>query len=170
MIIELSIGNFLSVKEKVTLSLESGKSQANPQNLIELTKEKVVTLSESPRMSLLKSAAIYGPNASGKSNLIKAVYFLWALVKSSHTFNVDAKIPRIPYKMHQSYLKKPSTFEINFIHKKLRYLYGFSCTEDKIIGEYLYYWPKGRKSLIFHRKNTACSMWIRSNKRQSRSR
>lgn len=154
MIVEISIGNFLSIKDKVTLSLESGKSQANPQNLIELTPEKVVTLSESPGMSLLKSAAIYGPNASGKSNLIKAVLFLWSLVKSSHSFNVDAKIARIPYKMNQSYLKKPSTFEINFIHKTIRYLYGFSCTEDKIVEEYLHYWPKGRESLIFRRKDT----------------
>ena len=144
MIIEISIENYLSVKDKVTLSLESSSSKKLSQNLIELSKDD----------NLLKSVVIYGANASGKSNIIKSVLFLWNMVKNSHNFNVDTKIPRLPFKLDETYLEKPSKFEVIFIHKNIKYKYGFSCTNDKIIDEYLFYWPHGREALIFSRKDT----------------
>jgi len=155
MIIEVSIENYLSVKDKVTLSLDSSPSKKLPQNLINLSKND----------KLLKSAVIYGANASGKSNVIKSIFFLWNMVKNSHTFNVDTKIPRFPFKLDESFLEKPSKFEIIFIHKNVKYKYGFSCTNDKIVDEYLFYWPHGRESLIFFRKDTA-KYQFRSDKRK----
>ncbi len=144
MIIETSVENYLSIKEKVTLSLDSGSSKKLSNNLVEMPKNE----------RLLKSAVIYGANASGKSNIIKSVFFIWNMVKNSHLFNVDVKIPRVPFKLEESYLKKPSKFEIIFIHNKIKYKYGFSCDNDKFIEEYLYYWPQGRESKIFSRKNS----------------
>ncbi|MBI3027676.1 ATP-binding protein [Candidatus Woesearchaeota archaeon] len=144
MIIEISIENYLSVKDKVTLSLDSSPSKKLPQNLINLSRDD----------KLLKSVVIYGANASGKSNIIKSVFFLWNMVRSSHNFNVDTKIPRLPFKLDEIYLEKPSKFEIIFIHKNIKYKYGFSCTNEKIIDEYLFYWPRGREALIFSRKDT----------------
>lgn len=144
MIAEISIENFLSIRDKITLSLDSSTSKRLPQNLIQISnKEK-----------LLKSAVIYGANASGKSNIIKAVFFIWGMVKNSHSFNIDTKIPRIPFKLDKIYLGKPSRFEIIFISHNIKYNYGFSCDNDKIIDEYLFYWPKGRKSKIFERTET----------------
>jgi hypothetical protein len=144
MITEISVENFLSIKERVTLSLESTASKKLQDNLIEVSEKE----------SLLKSVAIYGANASGKSNIIKAIFFVWNMIKQSHSFNVDVKIPRIAFKLDPDYANKPSVFEIIFIHQNIKYKYGFSCTDTKIIKEYLFYWPNGRESQIFNRINT----------------
>jgi len=144
MIIEISIENFLSVKEKIVFSLASSSSRKLPQNLMEL----------SGKERLLKSAVVYGANASGKSNLIKAVFFMWNLVKTSHAFNVDAKIPRIPFKLDKDCLTRPSKFEIIFIHNGIKYKYGFACDNEKVIDEYLFHWPKGKEATIFNRSDS----------------
>ncbi|MBU1145274.1 MAG: ATP-binding protein [Firmicutes bacterium] len=138
----------MSIKEKITFSLDSSASKKLPQNIIKSDKGRI-----------LRSAVIYGPNASGKSNLIKSVFFIWSLVKHSHSFNVDTKLnninpKRMPFKLDPKYLKKPSRFEIQFIYKKIKYKYGFSCDDNRIVDEYLFYWPKGRESLIFKREKT----------------
>ena len=119
----MSIENFLSIKDKVTLSLEASASKKLPQNIID--------------DSLLKSIIIYGANASGKSNIIKSIFFIWNMVRISHSFNVDTKIPRIPYKLDEICLNKPSKFEIIFIYQNIKYKYGFSCDNHRIIEEYL---------------------------------
>ena len=144
MIIEISIENFLSIKDRITFSLDSSSSKKLPENQI----------TAQPGVKLLKSAVIYGANASGKSNLIKSIFFLWNMVKNSHNFNIDTKILRTPFKLDETYIIKPSKFEIIFISQGVKYQYGFSCDNDKIIEEYLYYWPKGRESQIFSRKET----------------
>lgn len=144
MLIETSVENYLSIKNKVTLSLDSSSSKKLLNNLVETPKDE----------RLLKSAVIYGANASGKSNIIKSVFFIWNMVKNSHLFNIDVKVPRVPFKLEEGCIDKPSKFEITFIHNKIKYKYGFSCDNDKFIEEYLYYWPRGRESKIFTRKNS----------------
>ncbi len=140
MLIDFSIENFRSIKDKITFSLETvGGMKRLSKN---------ITKSSPP---LIKSAVIYGANASGKSNLIKGLFFIWQMVATSYGFNAYSKIPRIPYKFDKNSIKNPSKFEINFIHNNIKYRYGFSCTEEKITEEYLYYSPKGKESLIFKR-------------------
>lgn len=141
MIIDFSIENYLSIREKVIFSMEASGSNKLSKGVIN-TKNKI---------RLVKSMAIYGANASGKSNLMKGLLFMWNMIVNSHKFNVGEKIPRIPFKLDEASAKKPSKFEINFIQKGVRYKYGFSCNEEEVIEEYLYYWPKGKKSLIFKR-------------------
>jgi AAA15 family ATPase/GTPase len=142
MIIDISITNYLSIKEKITFSFEAGSSKLLNKNVIKTN----------PR--ILKSVIVYGANASGKSNLLKSIVFFWNMVAKSTGFNVDTKISRVPYKFDRPSKKKKSEFDINFIHQGTKYNYGFSCDDKKIINEYLYYSPKGRKKLIFRRDNT----------------
>ncbi|MCK4730150.1 MAG: AAA family ATPase [Candidatus Aenigmarchaeota archaeon] len=151
MLIEFSVENFRSIKDKITLSMDSSSGKKLPKNLIKL----------SEKQNLIKSAAIYGPNASGKSNLINSIYFMWFMITQSHQFNLNTKIDnlpiaskRSPFKLDLNFRKKPSRFEIIFIHKDIKYKYGFSCDNEKIIDEYLYYYPKGKEALIFKRKAT----------------
>jgi len=144
MIVEISIENYLSIKNRITFSLDSSASKSLPKNLINV----------SEKQNLLKSVVIYGANASGKSNMMKAFFFVWNMVKNSHTFNVDTKIPRMPFKLDENCINKPSRFEIIFIHNNIRYKYGFSCDDTKILDEYLLYWPNGRESQIFNRTGT----------------
>ncbi|NQU78310.1 ATP-binding protein [Candidatus Woesearchaeota archaeon] len=149
MIVEITIQNFLSIKEPAVLSLDAGSSKKLAQNLIALPDKE----------NLLRSVAVYGANASGKSNLIHSVFFMWFLVKNSHNFNVDQKFNKMmptrqPFKLDSAYINKPSKFEIIFIKDDVKYKYGFSCNDEKIVDEYLYFWPKGREALIFSRTNS----------------
>lgn len=146
MLIEFSIQNFRSIKEEVTLSLVASSDKSLNNNLIEediLKKDK-----------LLRSAIISGPNASGKSNVVLAFDSLKKLVLNSHKFQKGTKISYSPFKLDNSYLSKPTKFEIVFIKNNIKYVYGVSFTNEKIIDEYLHYYPKGHKSLIFERKDT----------------
>lgn len=144
MLIEVSVENFLSIKDRITLSLEASASKNLPNNKIKFSKKE----------ELLKSAVIYGSNASGKTNLIKAIVFMWGMVKSSHGFNAEINIPRTAFKLDAGFSNKPSIFELMFIYKKVKYKYCFSCDDKNIVDEYLYYWPNGRESLVFERKNS----------------
>ena len=146
MLIEFNIQNFRSFKEEITLSLVASSDKLLDDNLIKsdlLKKDK-----------LLKSAVIYGPNASGKSNLILALSTLKNLVMSSHKFQKGTKIIYYPFKLDEECLSLPSKLEVVFIKDSIKYIYGVSFNNEKIIEEYLYYYPEGRKALIFERKNT----------------
>lgn len=143
MIISISIENFLSIKEKVVLDLEATTSKKLMSNTFEYDEER-----------FLKSVAIYGANASGKTNFIKAIDFMKAMVINSHKHNIGEKISIVPFKLNSKFEKKPTKLEISFIYKNIKYDYSFSLNKEKIIDEMLYYYPNNRKSMIFERKNT----------------
>lgn len=144
MIFEFTVENFLSFKEKVTLSMESSSGNKLPQNMIDFPNVE----------RLLKSVAIYGANSSGKSNLIKAISFMQSMVTSSHLFNINIQIPVTPFKLDTASSKSPSCFEIKFIHKNIIYRYGFTCDSRQIVDEYLYTVVGQKEKPIFIRKNT----------------
>jgi len=146
MLVEFSVENFLSIKEKVTLSMLASKGKENPDNLIELT--DVPTLKGE---KLLKSAAIYGANASGKSNFLKSLKFFLDFVRKSHTMQLDEKIDVNFFKLNKFYLNNPSKFNIIFVKDNIKYEYGFALNEEEVIDEYLYFYPKAKKSIIFER-------------------
>ena len=146
MIIEFKTKNYLSIKDELALSLDAGSSKRLLKNTFPYKRSK-----------LLKSVGIYGANASGKSNIIKSMFFMWQLVKFSHSYNIDTKIPPTQFKLDKKMLTEPSSFEITFVKNNTKYQYGFSCLDSKIIDEYLFYWEettdKPRKALIFSRKD-----------------
>lgn len=146
MLIEFNIQNFRSIKEEVTLSLVASPDKSLDNNVI---KSDVLK-----KDNLLRSAVLYGANASGKSNVILAFDSLKSLVMNSHKFQKGTEISYSPFKLDKKYLSKPSKFEIVFIKSNIKYIYGVSFTNEKIVDEYLYYYPEGRKSLIFERKDT----------------
>jgi len=144
MLIEFSVENFLSFKERVTLSMEPSSGTKLPQNVIKTSKKG----------RLLKSVAIYGANSSGKSNLIKAIAFMHGMVTSSHNFNINTEIKVFPFKLSPECYKSPSLFEIKFTHENSTYRYGFSCDSKRIVDEYLFYTTGKKEKKIFERKNT----------------
>ena len=145
MIIEFSVENFRSFKDRVTLSMDSSSSKKIPQNLINLGDNN----------NLLKSALIYGANSAGKSNLIKAIEFMKGMVTNSHSFNVNSKIlPAIPFKLSESSKKKPSKFELVFLCGDKKYRYGFSCNSTKVFEEYLFEKSAKKEKLVFSRSDT----------------
>lgn len=142
MILEFSVKNFLSFKEKVTFSMIANSNKELNDNYVEIGGNKV-----------LKSAAIYGANASGKSNLFKILTLVVFMLRSSNSVDINAKLPLIPFKLDKGSVNKPSEFEIKFILDETRYVYGFIADKDKIYDEYLYYYPNGRETKIFDRTN-----------------
>ena len=89
------------------------------------------------------SLVIIGANGSGKSNFINALLFMCNLVQTSISYQPGQKILQARHKLSEK--EKPSTFDIQFIRKNVRYAYGFSIEGGAITEEYLYYFPLFQK-------------------------
>ena len=103
---------------------------------------------------ILKTSAIYGANASGKTNLFQILASVIYMLRNSNNFNMNSKLLIAPFKFDKKTINKPSEFEIKFIAENIRYVYGFVADSKKIYEEYLYYYPSGRETKIFDRTNT----------------
>ena len=146
MLIEFSVANFRSIKNEVRLSLVAGPGK-------ELRETHVVTppLNEDVRsIPLLRSAAIYGANAAGKTNLLRALGTMRHMVARS---NRDlGELPVTPFRFDPDCEARPTTFEAMCFAEGVRYQYGFSATRDAVTREWLYAWPRGRVQLWFERE------------------
>ena len=143
MLIQFSVENYLSIKDKVVLSLLASRDNEHPEHLI-LDGNK----------NYLKSAVIYGANAFVKSHVLNAFWFMVNYVLTSHNQQVHKAIDRIPFKFDKETPARPSSFEVIFTANGIRYAYGFSVTDKAVVEEYLYYYPNGRQAIIFERKDT----------------
>ena len=144
MVLEIRLSNMFSFRDEVTLDLQAAKIQTKKARELE------GNLFSVDGEQMLKSVALFGANASGKSNVIKAIRACVNMVRSSHNYNVDTKFAISPFKF-EDYANKPSSFYIRFLLNGVEYEYSFSFMHDEIITETLYYYPNGRKSLVFSR-------------------
>lgn len=155
MLIEFSVMNFLSFKEKVTLSLEKESGNENEENTFVFNNEE-----------LLKTAVIYGANASGKSNLIKAFTTAILMVRNSNMIPIGGKWDILkPFLFSEDTKNGPSEFEFIFITNKIKYRYFFSADVNKIYNESLDAYYSQKPTNIFTRKNTAEYSFINSDKK-----
>jgi len=144
MVLEIRISNFFSIKEEVCIdfraaTIKSANARALKENTFLQEKEEV-----------LKTLVIYGANASGKSNIIKAIRFCHAMVIESHLHNENSIFNFRPFKF-DGFANKPSTYFIRFVNQGIEYEYSFSMTTTQIITESLHYYPKGRIKEVFTR-------------------
>jgi AAA15 family ATPase/GTPase len=116
----------------------------------ELDKNNVFKVNQN--FSLLKSAAIYGANASGKSNLILALYFMQSFVINSSKLQITDKINLEKFRLSSETEDKPSFFKIVFHLDNKIYEYSFEVTQERVISEGLSCTPKTRKTNIFSRE------------------
>ena len=144
MVLEMRLSNMFSFRDEVTLDLQAAKIQTKKARELE------GNLFSVDGEQMLKSVALFGANASGKSNVIKAIRACVNMVRSSHNYNVDTRFAISPFKF-EDYANKPSSFYIRFLLNGVEYEYSFSFFHDEIITETLYYYPNGRKSLVFSR-------------------
>lgn len=142
MLIEFSITNFLSFKEKNTFSMIASSDSTLEDNYVSVGSNK-----------LLKTTAIYGANASGKSNLFKILALISNMIKQSNFINPNVMLPIIPFKLDKETTKKTSEFEMKFLIDGVKYIYGFEADSENIYKEYLIYYPNGRPVKVFNRKN-----------------
>lgn len=139
MLIELKVSNFRSIREEQTFSLVAGN--------VDKELSACVIDRELPGLSgvrFLKGAAIYGANASGKSNVIEAISYVTDFVLRSATkIHPGDPTGAQPFKLDRESANKPSEFEMTFVAEGDRFVFGFSVTPTRVVEEYLVAYPKG---------------------------
>ena len=143
MVLEIRLSNFFSIKDEIVLEMQA--ANIHTKKAKELEANTFVCGKE----RLLKTVAIYGANASGKSNIIKAIRACVRMIIESHNYNEGTVFAFMPFKFGG--MGQPSCFFIRFLIEGVEYEYAFSMTRTEILTEELYYYPNGRRSLIFAR-------------------
>lgn len=139
MLIEFSTANFCSYRERQTLSMVKGKLKDDDKQ-----DTHSFPFPDKAEMALLRSAAIYGANASGKSNLIRALRTMQRVVVESAGWQRGQGLPMEPYLLSTETIHDPCEFEATFYAEGIRFQYGFSATSERIMEEWLYAYPSGR--------------------------
>jgi AAA15 family ATPase/GTPase len=146
MLVEFSVENYRSIQEKQTLSMVAADNET-------MLDSNTFSVPDNDDLRLVTSAAIYGPNASGKSNLLKAIQVLKNLViNSASRMQIGDKLPVEPFRLNSETAKKPSSFEVIFIHEKIRYEYGVSLNRERVFEEWLIAYPNEVQQNWFSRE------------------
>lgn len=145
MLVEFSVKNFMSIKDEITFSMVAGTGDENMENTIKV---------ENTNETYLKSSAIYGANASGKTNIMKAFTAAILMVRRSNLRNINEPLVEMkPFKFDSKTVNEPCEFRFVFIKNNIKYIYGFSADINRIYTEYLYQYLSAKPSLIFEREN-----------------
>ncbi len=146
MIIEFTVSNFRSIKDEQTFSLYA-------ENLGTHLVDNIAQPSAPGNINILKSVGIYGANASGKTNLLRAFYALQYLVLRSGNLKDNTPIACYePFLLSGVSKSKPVSFEIEFfIADGNRYRYKVVFLQKKIIEECLSFYQTAKESMIFER-------------------
>ncbi len=147
MLLDFSVANYRSIQGRQTLSMAASSyfKEMEALNTFEAgTTEKL------PRF--LRSAVLYGPNASGKSTLIQALKFMRdQVLNSQKESQAGDEVDTVPFKLSAASRMADSEFEIAFVEQGVRYEYGFTCNRQRFVEEWLFAYPLGRPQKWFHR-------------------
>lgn len=142
MILELKIKNLLSFKDEAIFSFEATKDKSF---------EEYQVVEVAPNIRILKLAVVYGANASGKSNLIKAFNYIkhfWFETKD----NKDEKTGATPFLLDKNTPDKPSELTLTFYVKGVKYIYNLILDKNKVCSEKLFFYPGKQPANLFERK------------------
>lgn len=145
MLLEFRIRNYRSIRDEIVVSFVASKDKKLADTHLASTGIKSLP-------QVLRSAVVYGPNASGKSTLLQALFFMRAVVAESatimqpgQTFNVQ------PFRLDTEYAKQPTEFEITFLLDGVRHQYGFRLTPERIVDEWLLVYRAAKPQQWFSR-------------------
>lgn len=142
MLIEFRFKNYRSFRDGAILSMKATGSGSFKNCLVPL----------SSTVKLLPAIAIYGKNAGGKSNVIRAFWLAVQFIRNAQrTQHERAVIPVNPFALNDYSVDEPTEFAFEYTSGGVKYWYGFSATREKIYSEYLYHAPKRQKALVFKR-------------------
>jgi hypothetical protein len=141
-LIRFRVENFRSIREEQEFSMVASAISERPETLVPT----------SAGVKLLRAAAVYGPNASGKSALFQALSFMrGAVIKSHRIWSPHGGVPRTPFALDHRSVFKPSLFAVDVLIGGVRYEYGFTVDSVRVLEEWLYAYPRGRKQEWFTR-------------------
>jgi hypothetical protein len=142
MLIRFRVENFRSIREEQDFSMVASAISERPETLV----------TTGAGVDLVRAAAVYGPNASGKSALFHALSFMReAVLESQRTWLPNGGVPRTPFALDRTSATKPSLFAVDVLLGGVRYEYGFTANSVRVLEEWLYAYPRGRKQEWFTR-------------------
>ena len=144
MILKIEFENFFSIRDRVRIDFRAASINTA------LARELSHNVMEWRGVPVLKTVGLFGPNASGKSNILKAIIFCCRMVLESHLYNEGVTFNFEPFKF-DGWQNKPSRFLIDFVCEDVEYEYAFELTRERIISESLYHYPVGRRAKVFVR-------------------
>ena len=143
MLLQFSVENYKSFRNKVVFSMEASADKELPGNIVVKGKEKY-----------LKVAALFGANAAGKSNLFQALTAGIMTIRQSNTRQVNEPLHQIiPFRFNEQSQTEPTKFEFVFIGQDgKKYVYGFAATRKEVVREYLYMYRTNKPSTVYERE------------------
>jgi uncharacterized protein len=148
MLLEFRLKNFRSFREEATLSLVASKDR----ELLESNTARPEDGPASSNLRFLRSAVIYGANASGKSNLIRALQLMRGVVVESASLRPEQLFNVQPFRLDQSSAAEPTLFEVLLMLEGVRYQYGFTFTPQRIVSEWLFAYQTSKAQRWFVRE------------------
>lgn len=143
MLLQFTVKNHRSIKETAVISMKAAADKTMQECL----------LTPDGKKSIVPVMAIYGANAAGKSNVIHALLLMREMICGVYAKPLKGEaLPQEPFAFH-ALQGEPTTFEVIYYYKGIKYAYGFSFDKNHIITEYLYHWPNGREALVFSRED-----------------
>lgn len=143
MLIRFRTQNYRSIRDEQEISLVASAISEHPEAVVQV---------ERYDMELLRGAAVYGPNASGKSSLFHALQFMKTAVVDSHrSWHPAGGVPRVPFALDHESARDPSLFAVDILVEGVHYEYGFTVDSTRVLEEWLFAFPRGRKQEWFTR-------------------
>ena len=146
MLLEFRIRNYRSIRDEITISFVASNDKKLADTHLAATGIKSLP-------QVLRSAVVYGPNASGKSTLLLAMHYMRAVVAESATVMQPGQTFAVqPFRLDTEYAKQPTEFEITFLLGGVRHQYGFSLTAERIVDEWLLVYRAPKPQQWFRRR------------------
>lgn len=142
MLLQFSVENFMSFKDRAVLRLEPSKDKVHPENI-----------SKKGEYKGLNVITTFGANAAGKTSFFKAITYALIIIRGSNTRQINDPLMISPFMFSEDSASKPSKFEFQFIASdNKKYIYGFSADKKQVYEEYLYRFSSRKPTKVFERK------------------
>ena len=155
MLLQFLVENFKSFKGETLLNLAPAKSLKDLDHTLVQTAGK--------KVGGLPLAALYGANASGKSNFLEAIRLAQDLI--TRGTRGEMPIGVVPFRLDAACRDKPSRFEFVFTHESILYTYGFAATSQRIEEEYLFAYYTSKESRVFERVTRGSTVVVKAGER-----
>lgn len=144
MLLNFRVSNFRSFREEAVISFLATRLDTNAG-------VPAIITADQKTVDVLPVVAILGANASGKSNLLRAINTMSLIVANSATRAPYMHLEREPFLLDRACIREPTMFEVDFTIEGERYQYGFELGENEVVGEWLYTFPYKRAQTLFDR-------------------
>jgi len=144
MLLEFRLRNYRSFKEETVFSMVASKDSSLPNNIADTSISGVGRLN--------RSAVLYGANASGKTNLVRAMQLMRGIVVDSAALQPIQEFNVQPFLLDLISPTEPTMFEVTILLDGVRYQYGFEFTKNRIVEEWLLVYHTAKPQVWFERK------------------